>query len=170
MHRRTWLKLGLGAAAVLAIGGGTLSLVQPGWVAGRLTSTGRLVFAHVGRAFLQGSLPDEPRANASAIEGLLDRIDALIGALPGHAQQELSQLLALLGNGAGRRALVGLSPDWSQASDEEIQQALQSMRVSSLALRQQAYHALHDITGGAYFSDRSTWSLLGYPGPVPVGT
>ena len=29
------------------------------------------------------------------------------------------------------------------------------MRLSSLALRQQAYGALHDITAGAYFSDRS---------------
>jgi len=27
---------------------------------------------------------------------------------------------------------------------------------------------LHDITGAAYFSDASTWSQLGYPGPVRI--
>ncbi|WP_427915642.1 hypothetical protein ACPWT1_06325 [Ramlibacter sp. MMS24-I3-19] len=42
------------------------------------------------------------------------------------------------------------------------------MRTSTLSLRVQAYQALHDISGAAYFSDRSTWAVLGYPGPVQV--
>ena len=42
------------------------------------------------------------------------------------------------------------------------------MRVSSISLRQQAYQALHDIVGGAYFSDAQTWGLLGYPGPLKI--
>lgn len=168
MHRRTWLKLGLGAAAVLAIGGGAASLVQPGFSGGKLTPAGRHVFRHAGRAFLQGSLPAGRTEAAGALDSLLGRIDGLIAALPSHAQQELSQLLALLATSAGRRGLAGLGPDWADASEQEIQQALQSMRVSSLALRQQAYHALHDITGSAYFSDSSTWPMLGYPGPVAL--
>jgi hypothetical protein len=168
MHRRSWLKLGVGAAALLAVGGGAVALIEPGWRDGRLTPAGRLVFTHAGRAFLDGTLPLGDTARAQAIQGLLDRTDALIAALPPHAQQELSQLLALVATGTGRRTLVGLAPEWSAASVQEIQQALQSMRVSSLVLRQQAYHALHDIVGGAYFSDSSTWSLLGYPGPTAV--
>jgi hypothetical protein len=39
------------------------------------------------------------------------------------------------------------------------------MRQSGLALRQQAYLGLHEIVGGAYFSDESTWASVGYPGP-----
>ena len=39
------------------------------------------------------------------------------------------------------------------------------MRESSLALRQQAFHALRDITNASYFADRSTWAAIGYPGP-----
>ena len=50
----------------------------------------------------------------------------------------------------------------------QLQKALQSMRVSTLSLRQQAYHALHDIVGGAYFSDAQTWAQLGYPGPIKI--
>jgi hypothetical protein len=61
--------------------------------------------------------------------------------------------------------LAGLHEPWETAPVPAIQQALQSMRVSSLSLRQQAYQALHDIAGGAYFSDARTWGLLGYPGP-----
>ena len=42
------------------------------------------------------------------------------------------------------------------------------MRLSTISLRQQAYQALHDIVGSAYFSDAGTWSMLGYPGPLKI--
>lgn len=168
MHRRRWLKLGLGAAAVLALGGGVAALVEPGLHGGRLADGGRLVFRHAARAFLDGSLPIDPAARTAALDGFLVRADALVSALPRHAQQELSQLLALLAAPPGRRALAGLDAPWSTATTADLHAALQAMRVSSLALRQQAYQALHDITGAAYFSDPSTWDVLGYPGPREV--
>jgi hypothetical protein len=168
MQRRSLLKLGLASAAVLSVAGGALALLQPGLVDSRLTPAGRAVFTAVGRAVLEGSLPAESGAQRIAIAGLLERIDALVGALPSHAQAELSQLLSLLHSGAGRRALAQLATDWAVASLSEVQQALQSMRLSSLALRQQAYQALHDIVGGAYYSDPSTWAQLGYPGPTAI--
>ena len=42
------------------------------------------------------------------------------------------------------------------------------MRVSGVSLREQAYHALRDLTNAAWFAERSTWSALGYDGPVAV--
>lgn len=42
------------------------------------------------------------------------------------------------------------------------------MRLSPPALRQQAYQALHDISGSAYFSGPDTCTVLGYPGPAPL--
>ena len=89
-------------------------------------------------------------------------------ALPPHAQGELSQLLSLLASTPGRRTLAGLIQAWPLAGEADIQQALQGMRLSSLVLRRQAYAALHDITAAAYFSDASTWSQLGYPGPLRI--
>ena len=168
MQRRSWLKLSLGAAAVLAVGGGAGALIEPAWRDGRLTAAGRLVFMHAGRAFLDGSLPSDNAQRTQALAGLLDRTDALIAALPTHAQRELSQLLSLLATTLGRRTLAGLAPEWADATVPEIRQALQSMRLSQLTLRQQAYQALHDITGSAYFSNPATWSVLGYPGPEPL--
>lgn len=162
------LALGAVSAAVLAVGGGTLALLQPGVHQARLSHAARDVFSAVGRAMLEGSLPSNPAAANAALAGLVERIDALVAALPPHAQAELSQLLSLLASSGGRRLLAGLAVPWADASVPEIQQALQSMRTSGLSLRQQAYHALHDIVGGAYFSDAQTWGPIGYPGPVPV--
>lgn len=162
------MKLGAGAAALLALGGGAVALLEPGLRAGRLTVRGRQVFCNVARAFLDGVLPGEAGPQRAALLAFLDRVDSLAGALPMHARDELSQLLALLGTSPGRRGLAGLEANWDEASVPQLQGALQSMRTSSLALRQQAYQALHDITGAAYFSHPSTWGVLGYPGPMTV--
>jgi hypothetical protein len=168
MKRRSWLKLGLASAALLAAGGGAMSLIEPGLRDGRLSGAARMVFFSVGPAMLDGSLPVDAVARQTAIDAMVTRVELLVAGLPPHAQTELSQLLALLASGLGRRSLVGLSEQWPTASVADIQKALQAMRTSSLGLRQQAYQALHDIVGGAYFSDASTWAMLGYPGPIKV--
>lgn len=168
MQRRKLLKLGVASTAVLVLAGGAAGLLQPGLDKGRLTSAGREVFSAVGRAVLDKTLPDEEDARQIALNGLLGRIDTLVMGLPPHAQAELSQLLSLLASAGGRRALAGFSQPWIEASVDQIQKALQGMRLSSLALRQQAYAALHDISAGAYFSDPVSWSLLGYPGPLKI--
>lgn len=168
MQRRTLLQLGLVSAVVLVVVGGAAALMAPGLEEGKLSTTGRSVFRAIGRAVLDGSLPADPGAAQIALGGMLDRIDALTQMLPPHAQAELSQLLALLDTAAGRLGMAGLAADWPDASVAQIQSALQSMRVSSVALRQQAYQALHDIAGAAYFSDASAWEFLGYPGPLKI--
>ncbi len=168
MQKRHFLKLGMASAAALALVGGGLALVSPGLTDGKLSSAGQMVFMAVGKAVLDGSLPKERKAQNTALAGMLSRIDGLVASLPRHAQSELSELLAVLASGAGRHALAGLSQDWTGASVAQVQAALQEMRTSSLAMRQQAYHALHDIVGGAYFSDPSTWVQLGYPGPMKI--
>ncbi len=168
MQRRSLLKLGAASTALMAIAGGTLALVQPGLERGALTTAGREIFQAVARGVLDKTLPDESVGRQVAMSALLGRIDALIGALPDHAQAELSQLLAILATGAGRRGLAGLATPWPNASAPEVQTALQAMRLSDLAVRQQAYGAMHDITASAYFSEPGTWHLLGYPGPLAV--
>lgn len=168
MQRRTWLKLGILSAAALAVVGGAAILIQPGLERGALTATGKSVFRAIGMGVLDKTLPEQSSAKEAALIGLLSRIDILVGALPPYAQAELSQLLSVLGSGAGRLALAGLRTPWANASVQDIQAALQNMRLSSLALRQQAYAAIHEITVGAYFSESDTWVLLGYPGPLKI--
>ncbi len=160
--------MGAVSAAVLTVGGGTLALLEPGLQDGRLSASARSVFMAVSAAILEGSLPDDEHGRSAGLAGLLERIDVLQAALPPHAQAELSQLLSLLASSPGRRALAGLSSAWPIATVTEIQEALQSMRLSGISLRQQAYHALHDIVSGAYFSDAQTWGRIGYPGPLKI--
>ena len=137
---------------------------MPGVEGGKLSAGARRVFSGSARGLLDETLLPEP----GALSGLLDRIDALVAGLPPHAQDELSQLLALLASSGGRRAFAGLASEWPTAPSSEIREALQSMRTSPLALRRQSYQALHDIVGAAYFSEPATWATLAYPGPVSV--
>ena len=170
MQRRTLLTLGLASAATLAVAGGAAGwLLQPGLNPDNsLSATGQGVFSAVGQAVLDKSLPTEEGGRQKALAGLLQRVDTLVQALPPHAQAELSQLLSVLASAPGRHALAGLGPPWAQASIAQLQAALQDMRLSRLAVRQQAYAALHDIATGAYFADAATWPLLGYPGPMKI--
>lgn len=168
MQRRTLLQLGLGATALLAIAGGGLALLKPGLAQGRMTAGARAVFHAVARAVLEGTLPTQAPQRDAALTAHLARLDDALAGFPQHVQSELSQLLALLASAPGRATLAGLGTDWPDASVREVQDAMQSMRTSGLALRQQAYHALRDLTNAAYYADPATWSLLGYAGPRDI--
>ena len=168
MQRRTLLKLGIGAGVVLVVAGTGIALLQPGLRQGHLSAASNDVMRAVARAVLEGVLPADPQRQAAALDSHLLRLDAAVSAFPAATQAELSQLLALLASTPGRRTLAGLSEPWPQAAAAEVQQALQSMRVSRLSLRQQAYHALRDLTNAAYFSDPSAWAHMGYPGPMDL--
>lgn len=168
MQRRTLLKLGLGASVVLAVAGTGVALLQPGLHQGHLTAGSNEVMRAVARAVLEGVLPADESQRAAALAAHLQRLDDAIAAFPAATRGELSQLLALLASAPGRRALAGLHDAWAEASAADIQQAMQAMRTSRLSLRQQAYHALRDLTNAAYFSDPSAWAHLGYPGPMDI--
>lgn len=168
MQRRRFLKLGVGAAALLAVAGGGVALLRPGLVNGHLTESARVVFHAIARAVLDGSLPSKAPERDAALQAQLKRLDAVLAAFPAATQRELSQLLGLLASAPGRVALAGLRTGWQEASVADVQRSLQDMRTSSLALRQQSYHALRDLTNAAFYADPSAWPLLGYSGPREV--
>ena len=168
MRRRTLLTVGLAAGTLLAVVGGTLATLRPARRDGRLTDSGREIFVALAPAVLTGMLPAQPAVRAAALQAYLGRVqDALLGLSPA-LQGEVDELLTIAASGVGRRALVGLATPWAEASATEVQAALGAMRDSSLALRQQAYHALRDLTSASWFSDESTWAAIGYPGPMAV--
>ena len=168
MQRRTLLKLGIGATALLAVAGGGLALLRPGLQDGHLTESGTAVFRAVAQAVLDGTLPADSAARRAALDEHLHRLDATLVAFPAATQAELSQLLTLLASVPGRVGIAGLSTDWKHAGSGEIQTAMQGMRTSSLAMRQQIYHALRDLTNAAYYADPLAWPAMGYPGPRAI--
>ncbi len=168
MKRRRLLQLGLGATALLALAGVGVSAWRPGWRDGALSAPARGIFVAVARAVLEGCLPADAAVQRVALLAHLQRLDTSIAGLAPATRGELSDLLAVLGTAAGRRAMTGLGTAWAEASAAEVQQALSSMRTSSSVTRQQVYHALRDLTNAAWFADAGSWDLLGYPGPQTV--
>jgi hypothetical protein len=140
----------------------------PVWDGGTLSSSARDLWRAVGSAFLEGNLPAAGPARQISLAAWLARLESTLSALPERTQGDVHTLTNLLLSGPGRWALTGVRCSLTEVSTPVLQDALQGMRMSSLDLRQQAYQAMHDLTGAAYYSDPETWGVLGYPGPVPV--
>ena len=164
MQRRSLLKLGLGGSVLLLIAGGGAALWTPGLHDGRLTPTGRLALGALARALLDGSLPE----GDAALQRQLDGFEATIAAFPPLVRQELQLLLSLTVNGLGRFGLIGAARPLHELPRTELQALLQRMRVSGLAIRQQAYFALRDLNCAAFVADPVSWTLMGYPGPQAI--
>ena len=169
MQRRTLLKYGFGGLVIVGLGGAGAALWRPGVSDGRLTTPGREIFTALALAILDGCLPASAIERAAGLRMHLERVDAAIDAFPRHLQAELSQLLAVLYTSAGRYGLARLGAAWRDAGVAEVQRSLERMRMSRSELRQQAYHALRDLTNAAYFADAASWACLGYPGPKAIG-
>jgi len=168
MKRRTLIKVGLVTGTVLVVAAGSLALIQPARRDGKLTERGRAVFAAAAAGVLDTWLPAEPEARRRAVDAHLSRVEATLAGLPPALQAEVDELFTVLGSAAGRLALTGLRSDWAVATQAELTVALQGMRESSLAVRQQAFHAMRDLTNSSYLADASTWGAIGYPGQRPV--
>lgn len=168
MQRRTLLTVGVVTGALLAVAGATIALLRPGRRDGRLTPSGQALFAVVARSVLGPLLPPETHARDTALASHIRRVEATIAGLPPHMQVEIDELITIIGSPPGRLGLVGLTSDWTAATPEQVSAALASMQQSSLAVRQQTFHALRDLTNGSYFADPTTWASIGYPGARPV--
>ena len=167
MQRRKLLQIGAVASLTLiAVGGGLVSM-RPGGPEATLGAESRSLFSAVAQAVLDGILPSGA-TRATVLSEHLDRVQQTVSGFAPEVQKELAQLLSILCTAPGRRLLAGLASPWETASIDEVQQSLQGMRTSRLATRQQIYHALRDITNGAYFADPVAWQAIGYPGPRDI--
>jgi hypothetical protein len=168
MKRRSLLKLGLGGAVLLGVVGGGMALLRPGLVDGHMSPSARELMRAVALSVMDGLWPAPGPARDAAVQAHLDRVDANIGGYPAAVRADLSQLFALLGSSGGRLALIGMSQDWPKASAAEIQNIMNELRISSLDLRQQIYHALRDLNTIAFFTAPEHWASTGYPGPREI--
>ncbi len=162
MERRRLLQLGLAGSVALLAGGGLASLRTPGMDAeGRLTPAGRLAMGAVARAVLDGSLAED----GIALDRHLDGFDTAVANFPAVVRAELAQLLGLLVHPGGRVLLLGTSTALHELPRVRVQELLQALRSSRIALRQQAYFALRDLNAAAFYAEPAHWAAIGYPGP-----
>ncbi|WFR81556.1 hypothetical protein P9875_10465 [Janthinobacterium rivuli] len=169
MQRRSFLKLGLLGAGVLAAGGGAYRLVRGPAPPGRFMLDGgaRAALAAIVPAMLGSALPQEASARATALDGAIAGVDTAIRGLPLAAQQEVQDLFGLLALAPARRFVAGVHGGWLDADPAQVAAFLQSWRTHRLATLQTAYLALHDLILGAWYADAAHWAAIGYPGPLP---
>jgi hypothetical protein len=162
--RRTFLKVGLFGTLTLAAAGGLYRVTQRADVPSNfvLDDAAKSILAAIVPVMLKDAITTMP----SDIDAAIARVNGAIAGLPLSAQKELQDLFGLLTLAPSRRFLAGLPNDWPQAKQEDIGAFLQSWRRSRFALLQSAYHGLHDLIIGSWYSHESAWAAIGYPGPI----
>lgn len=161
MQRRTFLRLSVTGAALLAAG--ALLVRATRRTPAEARADAQRVIAAVIPALLAGVLPLDAKAAEAAHAQALARTMAAIDGLPPATRAELDQLFGLLASHPGRW-LAGL--DWAAASPAQAEAFLQRWRTSSLNLFVAGYQALHDLVLGSWYADPSSWDAIGYPGPT----
>ena len=162
------MKVGALAGLTLAAGGGIWRATHSSGPLERFVLDGeaRAAIDAIVPAMLAGALPVAPGARMAAISATTERVHQAIRGLPLGAQKDVQDLFGLLALAPARRALTGVSGPWSGASAEQVATFLQEWRFHRLAMLQTAYHALHDLVIGSWYADPSSWSAIGYPGPM----
>ena len=168
VNRRTFLKVGALAGLAMAAGGGLDRYAHPTGPLQRFVLDGEAKAAldAIIPAMLAGALPAAAPARGAAKPAATERVHQAILGLPLNAQKEVQDLFGLLALAPARRALTGVAGPWSEATDAQVGVFLQEWRFHSFAMLQTAYHALHDLIIGAWYADPSSWSAIGYPGPI----
>ncbi|MEC5163654.1 MULTISPECIES: hypothetical protein [unclassified Janthinobacterium] len=168
ISRRSFLKVGVVGALVLAGGGAVYRLVRGPTPPGRFVLDGAAgaALAAIAPAMLGSAVPAGPAPRAAAVAAVSERVNQAILGLPLATQQEVQDLFGLLALAPARRFVAGVPGGWAEATPAQLAAFLQSWRTHRFAALQSAYHALHDLVIGAWYSDPGNWAAIGYPGPI----
>jgi hypothetical protein len=165
--RRWFLKTALAIGAVGASLGG-LVYWHRGMSDGKLTEHGRDVFRGLAIGFVGPMLPTDPAQREAILQGHLLHLEGFLNGLSNVLQVEINGLAGLLGNLPTRKMLTGLGTSWSKASDADIAQAIETMRLNPLPTTRLTYQVARAVTCMAFFENSAHWHLTGYPGPVQI--
>lgn len=164
LSRRTFLGLGLGGAAVLAVAGIGLmpTTLRPSATPLRVLSPRAFsVLAAVADRICPGG-----GAFPSASEvGVAESIDALLAMSDPSMGAEVGQALLLLDNALAGLLFDGRPTTFTGASPEIQDATLAAWASSSLLLRRKVYKALRGLVAGTYYGSPRVYAAVGYPGP-----
>ena len=171
MRRRTFLKVGIAGACMLAV---TRSLdrevfaqdERPGSLdLKRLANKDAECIAALAPAVLKGALPDDPVGRQVAINEVVEAFDRTVAGLSPAIQKEVEELLSLLTFSLTRRFVAGVSKPWHEASEAEVSAFLNGWRQSRFALLQQGYQALARVMIACWYGNPLSWGKISYGGP-----
>ncbi|MDX9845129.1 MAG: twin-arginine translocation signal domain-containing protein [Aquabacterium sp.] len=168
MPKRRWfLKTALAVGAVGATLGG-LVFWHRGLRDGKLTSHGRDVCHGLARGILGPMLPKDAALRTKMLEDHVNNLEDFIRGTPAVMQIQVNAVLGLLGNAPTRYMLTDLGRSWRDASDAQIERALETMRINPLPTQRLTYQVVRGLTCMSFFTQSATWPLTGYPGPLDI--
>ena len=169
LHRRDFLKLSAGSAALLSAGALTATLAGcskqqlPASGYAFLRDADLALFAALTPAVLGSALPAQDRA--AHIERVLQGVDATAARVLLPAQTELYKLFDLLNTGLTRRLTTGVLKPWAEAEPAQVTAFLIRWQTSSIGLFNAGYRALIKFITGAWVGTDAGLKSAGYPGP-----
>lgn len=165
--RRWFLKTALAIGAVGASLGG-LVYWSRGMSDGKLTPRGRDVMRGLAIGMVGPMLPKDAAEREAMLNGHLAHVEVFLTGLPNVLQTQINAILGLLGNLPTRKMLTGLSSNWSDATEDELAAAIETMRMNPLPTTRLTYQVVRGVTCMAFFSNSDHWKLTGYPGPIEL--
>lgn len=167
VSRRRLVRLGVGGALVLGIGG-TLAFQTSGYevsaeIAARLEALSPkefLIVSALAARILRRDADDLPLPEE--VDAALT-IDALVSQLDEANRRDLLRLLHALEHALPLS--VGVPSRFTRASAEDQDAVLRAMSESSVGLLRGAFSALKSLCVMAYFSHPLSWGAIGYDGP-----
>jgi len=164
ISRRSFLKTGLIGTLALAAAGGLYRVRRHRDIPGKFIfdDGSRSVLNAIVPVMLNGAID----SSLTSVTAAVSRVQDAVAGLPLSTQREIQDLFGLLTLGPTRRFLAGLPDDWPNAKQKDVMAFLDSWRLHRFGMLQSAYHALHDLITGSWYADESTWSSIGYPGPI----
>lgn len=168
MPKRRWfLKTAL-AIGVVGTSLGGLVFWHRGLSEGKLTQHGRDVLHGLARGVLGPQLPSDAAEREAVLTRHVDNLESFIRGTPAVLQIQVNAILGLLGNPPTRYMLTDLKGSWREASDAQIDRALENMRLNPLPTQRLTYQVVRGLTCMTFFSDSANWPLTGYPGPLDI--
>ncbi|HVX94406.1 MAG TPA: gluconate 2-dehydrogenase subunit 3 family protein [Polyangia bacterium] len=171
--RRRWLKRGVVGGALLALGGGALSLRstrrgrQPTRPLRLLSEDEHAIFAAIAARLVpgDGAGPKWPSADALDCAG---KVDALMATVHPDVGAEFRQLLHLIESAVFGLAISRSPTPFTRCGPAEQDARLEDWRHSRVALLRSGYQAVKRLAHATYYSSPAVYSLIGYPGPPEV--
>lgn len=169
LSRRSLLKLGVGASAVLATAGLTATLSG---CSSDAPASGFQVLRDSDipmlKAIMKTLVGPHPALNAANLDAAIAQLDKTLAWTSTAAQKQVSDLFGLLSMGVTRGPLTGIWGSWEKASDAEVRAFLERWRDSRLDMLRQGHSALNQALQMAWYALPVSWEATGYPGPPAI--
>lgn len=166
LSRRSFLGVGAGGLAILAVGGTGLGLWPPvpRAPAAPLRALSPRAFS-VLAALSDRICPGGEGFPTAAEIGTAEAVDGLLATMEPGTVAEVQQALLLFENALTGLIFDGRPRPFTACSPEEQDAILVTWQTSGLHLRRKVIKALRGLVAAAYYANPAVFPAVGYPGP-----